>query len=219
MTQLGTAKDAWVSVVDPDLNFTNPQASYGVPDASVARTLDFTVHGSWTLDNPEIGTSILASNGATSSLRVATQHGFAEHARLIISPDAASWANPGSDWNDSAIWGGNWSGTTPANALVTDIANLGAATVQAVLGSALGDGTTLSGSGKLPLGAGGIPTTGSGITIGEIAVNGTSNRIFGRPGLPALPPASRTTAASASGAVRWPPWDRMPRGSRTARRR
>lgn len=172
MTRLGTAGDARVSVVDPDLNFSNLQAAYGRPDASVARTLDFTVNGSWTIDNPDVGTSVVATTGTTTTIRVTTQHGSAEHVRLIATPGTAAWANLGSDWNDPANWGANWGGSPPANDPVSDIAALGAATVQpmldspyAVKGITMEGGTTLSGSGNLALGAGGIVTTGTGNVI------------------------------------------------------
>jgi chondroitin-sulfate-ABC endolyase/exolyase len=162
MTQLGTSDDAWISLVDPDLNFSSSQADYGVPDASRARTLDFTINGAWTLDNPDAGTSIVSSNGTTTTLRVTTQHGLAEHVHLIEIPGV--WANVGTSWNAAV----NWGGSPPTNDLVTDIAVLGAATVQPVLdgpyavkGVTMAGGTNLSGSGNLTLGASGIVITGS----------------------------------------------------------
>ncbi len=171
MTQLGTSGDAWVSVVDPDLNFTHPQAEYNLPDASVARTLDFTVHGVWTVDDPAAGTSIVASGVAnTTTIRVTTQHGSAAHVRLMPPsvPAAISWVNLGTDWTDPANWGGNWGGSPPADDPDTDIATLGAVTVQPVLdgpyavkGLTLDGGTTLSGNGNLTLGSGGVIATGT----------------------------------------------------------
>lgn len=173
MAQLGTSGDAWVSVVDPDLNFSNLQAAYNLPDASVARTLDFTVHGTWIPGSSSAGTSIIPSPGGsnTTTIRVTTRHGLASHVRLISPPatGVASWANLATDWTDPANWGANWGGSPPANDPATDIAALGAATVQPVLdspysvkGLTLDGGTTLSGIGNLTLGAGGVITTGTG---------------------------------------------------------
>lgn len=172
MTRLGAAREAWVSVVDPDLNFSNLQAAYGVPDASRARTLDFTVNGAWTLaaDNTSTTASIVSSPGTTTTIRVTTQHGFAQHVHLEAAnpPDVSTWANLGTDWTDPANWGGAWGGTAPANDLVTHIADLGSATVDPVLNSVasvkgleLTGDTTLSGTGTLATGAGGIVTTGA----------------------------------------------------------
>jgi chondroitin-sulfate-ABC endolyase/exolyase len=170
MTQLGANLDATLSVVDPDLNFTETQAAYGKPDASRARTLDLTLRGSWTLDNPEAGTSIVASTATTTTLRVTTQHGFAEHVRLLSATpaDLAVWANLGSAWTDPLNWGDAWGGAAPANDLITHRADLGAATVQPILDTAasvkglqLAGNTTLSGSGTLAIGASGIVTTGN----------------------------------------------------------
>lgn len=176
MTQLGAARDAWVSVVDPDLNFTNAQAGYGVPDASRARTLDFTINGAWTLaaDNPSATTSVVATTATTTTLRVTTQHGLARHVHLEAAtpPDVSIWANLGTDWTDPANWGGAWGGTAPANDLVTHLADLGSATVDPALNTAasvkglnLAGNTTLSGTGTLATGAGGILATGDANTL------------------------------------------------------
>lgn len=171
MAQLGTSGDAWISVVDPDLNFTHPQAEYNLPDASVARTLHFTVHGVWTVDKPAAGTSIVQSEiPNTTTIQVTTQHGLAEHVRLMPPPlpGAKAWVNLGTDWTDPANWGANWGGSPPADDPDTDIATLGAATVQPVLdgpyavkGISLDGGTTLSGNGSLTLGGGGVIATGT----------------------------------------------------------
>jgi autotransporter-associated beta strand protein len=171
MAQLGTGADAWISVVDPDLNFSNLRAAYGLPDASVARTLDFTVHGTWLLGSSSAGTGIVSSPGSTNTtIRVTTQHGIASHVRLVapLSTGVASWVNLGSDWADPANWGANWGGSPPANDPATDIAALGAASVQPVLdtsyavkGITLDGGTTLAGSGNLALGSGGVVATGT----------------------------------------------------------
>lgn len=174
MTQLGTSADAWITLVDPDLNFTNAEASYGVPDASVARTLDFTVNGTWTPDPALTGVSLVSSTATTTTLRVTTQHGFAVHAHLLdgSTPGRKIWANLGNDWNTPAHWGANWGGSLPANDTVTDTAVLGSATVQPVLDTAysvksieMAGSTDLSGTGNLTLGAGGIATTGSGNSL------------------------------------------------------
>ncbi|TCO85604.1 uncharacterized protein DUF1349 [Chthoniobacter flavus] len=84
MTQPGTNNDAWMSVVDPDLNFTNSQSGYGLPpDASVARTLDITVNGPWILDPSDTNMSIVAATANSTTVRVTTQHGFAVHVHLL----------------------------------------------------------------------------------------------------------------------------------------
>lgn len=91
MTQPGS-NDAWMSVVDPDLNFTNSQSGYGLPpDASVARTLDITVNGPWSLDpqTTGAGTSIVASTATSTTVRVTTQHGFAVHVHLLSAAPIA----------------------------------------------------------------------------------------------------------------------------------
>lgn len=171
MTQLGSSDDAWISVVDPDLNFTHPQAEYNLPDASRARTLDFTVHGVWTVDDPAAGTSIVESEiPNTTTIRVTTQHGLAAHVRLMPPPlpGAKAWVNLGTDWTDPANWGANWGGSPPADDPDTDIAVLAAVTVQPVLdgpyavkGLTLDGGTNLSGGGNLTLGSGGVIATGT----------------------------------------------------------
>ena len=169
MTQLGGDRDAWISVVDPDLNFSNPEAGYGVVDASVARTLDFTVNGVWSLDSAQSGVSVVSSTATSTTLRVTTQHGFPVPVHLL---DAAAprgiWANVGPDWNDPVNWGSNWGGGVPLNDLTSDIAVLGAATAQpsldavyAVKGLTLDGGTTLSGTGAVTLGSAGIVATGT----------------------------------------------------------
>lgn len=171
MTQLGTSADAWITLVDPDLNFTNAEASYGLPDASVARTLDFTVNGSWSLDAPASGVSIVSTSATSTTLRVTTQHGLPVNVHLLdnAAPGRKIWANLGNDWSTPAHWGANWGGSLPANDTVTDIAVLGAATVQPALatnysvkGVEMAGNTDLSGPGNLAIGAGGITTTGSG---------------------------------------------------------
>lgn len=176
MTQLGGNQDAWISVVDPDLNFANPEAGYGIVDASVARTLDFTVNGMWTLDAPAAGVSVVSSTATTTTLRVTTQHGFPVPVHLLnAAAPRGIWANLGPDWNDAANWGGNWGGGLPLNDLTSDIAALGAATVQPLLDAAysvkglmLDGGTTVSGAGTLTLGAAGMVASGTN----QISLNG-----------------------------------------------
>jgi regulation of enolase protein 1 (concanavalin A-like superfamily) len=92
MAQYGSSSDAWFSVVDPDLNFTNAQSGYGQPpDASVARTLNITVNGLWSLDpqNTPAGTSIVSVTGTSTVVQVTTQHGFAQHVHLLSAAPIA----------------------------------------------------------------------------------------------------------------------------------
>lgn len=182
MTQYGSNDDARLSVVDPDLNFSNPQASYGLPDASVARTLDLTVNGSWSLDAPAPGTSIVSVTTTNTVIRVTTQHGFAIHLHLLHNgtPGQEVWANLGSDWSNPV----NWGGALPVNDINSDVAVFGAATVQPVLncsyslkGISVGGGTTLSGTGNLSLGASGIVSTGStnSVSLSNITLAANQN--------------------------------------------
>ena len=80
MMQLGSG-DAWVTVVDPDLNFANSTST--ATDTSLARTLDFTVNGVWNLDTPPAGTSILSTTGTSTTLRVTTQSGSPVDLHLV----------------------------------------------------------------------------------------------------------------------------------------
>lgn len=174
MTQSGTAGDAWLSAVDPDMNFTSPGSAYG--DTSVPRTFYVTLNGLWTFDTPPAGVSIAgftttsATTVATTTLGITTQDGFAVTMHLVptTTPGQQTWANLGSDWNTAA----NWGGRLPSNDLMTDTVVFNATTVQPVLSGAysvyaidLNGGATLSGSGNLTLGAGGILATGSSNVI------------------------------------------------------
>ena len=92
MAQYGSSSDAWFSVVDPDLNFTNAQSGYGLPpDASVARTLNITINGPWSLDpqTTGAGVSIVSVSAASTVVQVTTQHGFAVHVHLLSAAPIA----------------------------------------------------------------------------------------------------------------------------------
>jgi autotransporter-associated beta strand protein len=192
MTQLGGNQDAWISVVDPDLNFSNPEAGYGIVDASVARTLEFTVNGVWTLDAPAAGVSVVTSTATTTTLRVTTQHGFPVAVHLLnAAAPRGIWANVGPDWNDPVNWGGNWGGGLPLNDLSSDIAVFGAASEQPVLGSAysvkgltLAGGTTLSGAGMITLGTAGVVATGTNhISLAGLALGVSQSWDIGSGGM------------------------------------
>ena len=177
MTQPGTGSDSWLSVVDPDLNFSNPEASYGLADASRARTLDITVNGLWAIDSPTTDMWVSAKTATTTTLRLTTQHGFAVHLHLVpgTAPATCTWANIGSNWATAA----NWGGTLPANDPASDTVIFGSnPTVQPVLNSTWGvhgltlsGGTTLSGTGTLTIGNGAIIPSGTTNTISVTTLN------------------------------------------------
>jgi len=211
MTQLGTSADAWITLVDPDLNFTNAEASYGVPDASIARTLDVTLNGSWSLDAAPSGVSLVSSTATSTTLRVTTQHGQPVNVHLLdnATPGRKTWANLGNDWNTPAHWGANWGGSLPANDTVTDIAVLGAATVQPALatsysvkGVEMAGNTDLSGTGNLAIGAGGITTTGGGnaLTLANLTLAASQTWDIATGGLNVASAVGGTAPLTKSGA-------------------